>query len=139
MILRVLYLLLILNFSSCCGQNRITQNMNEVENDSIKISISKADFNNLIDTNLSQMEKGNQLTITDYIELVRVVNSIDHYSIKESKAKELVQLFYKDYFEKAIKILETKDWKGGCQYSKKYNIFIGGKAHYNSQYYIEDQ
>lgn len=132
----IIYIVLITNALSCCGQNKSIKTITKLEVDTIGINISRAEFNSIITANLQRLENEIQLSIENSIELVRAVNTIDYYSMKDVDSKKLIEIFYNKYFEEVIKKIEAKDWKGGCQYSIKYNIFIGGKPHDNSQYLI---
>jgi hypothetical protein len=134
------FMALTLNFSCSCSQTlNINTSMQKNNSDTVGIEISFARFNRLIQEYLIKLKDNQELTENDHIVLIRLVNTIDIYNFQNDESKELIELYYPKIFELAIIKLETQSWKGGSQYSQKHDIFIGGKPHSNSQYYITDK
>jgi len=104
----------------------------------IGIEISRSQFDSLVILYLDKIEKEKKLSIKQQIDLVRLVNTIDQYNLSGDN-KKLLDLYYQNIFENSLKELEAKPWKGGCQYSEKYDLFIGGKPHQNSLYKIVEK
>jgi len=121
--------------ASCSSINKKTTIKMEHHINSVGIEISKSKFDSLVVRYLGKIEKEIKLSIKEQITLVRLVNTIDHYNLSGDN-KKLLDLFYQNIFANTLKELEADPWKGGCQYSQKYDLFIGGKPHQNSQYRI---
>ena len=108
-------------------------------NQNIGIEISKQNFDTMFQKYLYKMENGSLFEIEDYLTIIRLNNTIEKGNLTYPKAKEYNELFTNKYLIKAVEILDASLWKGGAFYSIKYGLFIGGKPHQNSQYYIKDE
>ena len=126
-------ILFIINCSLALGETKSYDLEKVKQNDSLEITKSK--FDSLIVNSTSLINDSKELTIDNYIEIVRLVNTIEKNNLFDDY-KEFRDLYYLKVFKKAVHVLEASIWKGGCFYSEKYDIFIGGKTQRNSQFTI---
>lgn len=103
--------------------------------DSIGIQITAIEFNLLVIDKCQKIRTGNILTLDDKMSIIRIVNTIAENNNSDSCYLD-VRDFYVRNFELLVSDFEADLSKGGAYYSKKYNLYMGGKPHANSQYYI---
>jgi hypothetical protein len=103
------------------------------------IEIFLPDFNKKIEKYLNLMLSNGELNQLDYIAMVRIYNTLEiNNLISEKKTyDEFMNSFIPKFLLKAEKELEATLSKGMSYYSKKYNLYIGGKYHNNSIYKIK--
>jgi hypothetical protein len=107
--------------------------------DTIGIPITENHFNLLVDSLLNKFKiDGSEDSIVDYLNLIKVINTIrfNFLESKKSSYNELINIFYKYYFDKTIKITDAEVSIGLGYYSKQYDIYIGGKKNNNSMFKI---
>ena len=80
----------------------------------------------------------NEIEIRTYIDMARIYNTIDQNKLVDEKDiyKEFMRLFVPDFARLACIKFETGSGKGLCEYSSKYDIYLGGMPHDNSMYKI---
>lgn len=93
-------------------------------------------FFNLTQEYVSKIEENRDLQISDYVNLVRIWNTIDVYKLenRDSLFKKFNQLFFPRLVESSAQALEALPDKGMAYYSKKHDLYIGGKQHRNSHF-----
>lgn len=108
------------------------------KNDTVGINISIKEFNEIVQSlvNKSKDIKFFRDTIF-YINSVRVANTITKNNL-ENKYPDFIREYRKSIFKEALFFLEASFYKGGAFYCQKYDLFMGGKPHENSQYKIID-
>ncbi len=111
--------------------------------DNIGIIISRSGFDSLVVKYLQKIKNNDELCIDEHIDLVRIYNTEyyekDTLTLNYNNYKELMDLYDQNILKLACKVLQTKRWKGGCQYSSKYKIFIDGPPDDNSQFFILEE
>jgi hypothetical protein len=113
--------------------------MIEIQNmDTIGIEIKRQSFDSLILVYSTKIKEGNISSIDEHIIVIRIINTLNQSSYFDSTYKELINLYYINIFDKSVFLLQATPWKGGCYYSNKYDIFIGGKRHQNSKYLVKN-
>lgn len=83
--------------------------------------------------------KQEELTVEDYIELVRISNTV---GMEENKYLGLRYIELSNYVNDEVLMemifsLEAVATKGGAMWSNKHKILIGGWKHYNSHYVVK--
>jgi len=105
----------------------------------VGISIGTQEFRGLVEKYMGLMEAAAEMTIEDYIIMVRLWNTIDVYRL--APTDELYQrysaAFFPAFVEPISKALNTLPTKGMALYSKEYDIYIGGYPDAGSQYQLE--
>lgn len=107
-----------------------------MDQDSVGIKISQSEFDRKVEYGLSELSSTNEIVIDDYILLVRIYNTIEVNTMQDKKEnyEKFIKLFVPVHIEKAEKKLEATVTKGMAYYSKKYDIYIGGRPHNNSMF-----
>jgi hypothetical protein len=102
------------------------------------MEIGKLEFEYLIKNEFDLMQKNDSLTIEKAIIRIRIYNTIAHNTNLQlaEDYKQYNAIFFEKYIEKSAQILEALPSRGMSYYSKKYNLYIGGIPHKNSQYCI---
>lgn len=127
--------LIILNSTIICGQNNKETMKEKTE---IGIEIFEKDFNYKLNKYIKVMDTNGSLNTIDLIVIVRIYNTLIERNLKDEKGiyQKFSRLFSAKYIEIAANNLEATVTKGMCYYSKKYDLYIGGKPHQNSMYII---
>jgi hypothetical protein len=118
------------------GQER-TQNPLPGEEIGIKILVKDFDLKVYESIKLLELNDTVNLNIQDIILWVRIYNTI---SFNQKSGEKLEYMNFVQLFNLnkncVIQKLSAKISKGMGFYSKKYNIYLGGIPHYNSQFKI---
>lgn len=101
-------------------------------------TISRKDFDIYIERYINFIENESQLTIDDYILMIKLKNSIAFSNIKNINYKNYEMLFYNKMLLKIIDELECGLSVGMGYYCPKYTIFIAGKPDSKSRFRIID-
>lgn len=98
--------------------------------------IKDVELEKLIKEFIEKMKTISDFESADYLTMVRIYNTIqsNKLSEKQQMCKEFAELFQSQYVSKAISSLEASLTKGMAWYSQKYNVYIGGRPHENSQF-----
>jgi hypothetical protein len=108
-----------------------------MNNEQIGIEISQSDFDAKIARAIKVMSSRDSATIQDFIEFIRLHNTIEINNLENRKPYSVFkELFTTKYLELTIAKLEATLSKGMSYYSRKYDLYIGGKPHVNSMYKI---
>jgi hypothetical protein len=104
------------------------------------VAISSAEFRRLVVKYVLKMESGEPMASDDYITMARLWNTIERDQLVH--ADELFRRYHASFFpgfvaafEKALGAIPTK---GMALYSKKHDLYLGGKPHANSAYRIAE-
>jgi len=121
--------------------NDIVDNQNEqISTLSLRVGIpiTMPAFKEKVTRALALIKDEKNLSISDYIEIVRIYNTVVglYLNACEDSFAQYMKATNPKYILLAKKALEAIPTKGMGYYSKKYDIFIGAKEHQNSQYYI---
>lgn len=119
-------------FANCNGQNN--QQMKAFEN--IGIPISKKSFDSSVTRCISLLKRENNINKDDFVTMIRLFNTIEILHSSDLTYVKFRDLFFPNYIPKASKAINATLSKGMCYYSKEFNIYIGGKPHQNSQFFI---
>lgn len=125
----IFYFILVLAFLSLSpsiskGQDSIA--VRELNQKVKGIPISKTDFDKKISFYLKKMSDWNQFNANQYIEMVRLYNTVGRdLPIKSDFYKMYYTVFLVMYSKKAAQELGAKFSKGMAMYSIKHNIWIG--------------
>jgi hypothetical protein len=111
-----------------------------IEDKNIGIPISKIDFDHLVNKFSDIMQKGDTITdVNDYVTIVRLFNTIYYSELYQIGAyRKFANLYSPPYSILAIKKLDAISQKGLYFYSKKYDLYIGGRPTNNSVFLIKD-
>ncbi len=112
--------------------------------DTFGIPIGETEFRLIV---ANELEKMKMVTSSMYIStdeaivMTRIFNTLNVY--REMRVKDapnnygaFYEIFFRKYFFKIVEIIDGKIAKGMSYYSKKFNLYIGGLEHQNSQYFI---
>lgn len=112
--------------------------------DTFGIPIGEIEFRLIVANELEKMKIDTfsvNISTDEAIVMVRIFNTLNIY--RDMRVKDapnnygaFYEIFFKKYFFIIVKIIDGKIAKGMSYYSKKFNIYIGGLEHQNSQYYI---
>ena len=101
------------------------------------IKISKVEFEEYINE-YTKVDSVYIFELDDYIRMVRMVNTISKKMIVCDLCYSFNQIFYEKYADYIIIKLNLILHKGGALYSREHNLFLGGKPHENSQFFVSD-
>lgn len=100
------------------------------------IKITQQEFDKMFKEVLIKESKNVERSTDDYINLFRIVNTIQwHQNLKSEYRKKIKTIKDKSILDGMLK-LNAVSSKGGAMWSNKYKILIGGWRHYNSYYVI---
>jgi hypothetical protein len=107
--------------------------------DTIGIRISLTEWNKMVadvveQTNYADSSKRDTAY---YIKYVRILNTIEKNNWFD-KYTDVRKLFYDKVHSKALVVLDASGWKGGAYYCQALDLFMGGRRHANSIFYITD-
>jgi hypothetical protein len=103
------------------------------------IPIKKKEFDDKVSKYLTMMSNWSKFTVEEYIDMVRLYNTIAGPILKNDFYKMYYTVFLVMYSKPAAKELEATLSKGMAMHSNKYHIWIGGGAipDYNSQFRVD--
>ncbi len=106
----------------------------------IGIPIETQAFLKLVANFTEKMTNKEELTVDDHLTSVRILNTIqaNKLSDKDDRYEKYIELYRLEYMQQSVSKLEATLTKGMSWYSKKHDIYIGGKPHKNSQFGLED-
>ncbi len=118
--------------------------INAQSSDTFGIPIGEIEFRLIVVNELEKMKidtSSVNISTDEAIVMVRIFNTLNVY--REMRVKNapnnygaFYEIFFKKYFFKIVKIIDGKIAKGMSYYSKKFNLYVGGFEHQNSQYNI---
>ena len=103
--------------------------------DNIGIKITYDSFEYIVNGLCNKVVHDKTLDTIDIINLVRIINMVHRRDINNSCIK-LLNFYYTRKFEFIINLLDLHWYKGGVFISDKYNLYLGGDPHFNSQFCI---
>jgi hypothetical protein len=106
-----------------------------------KLTMDKTVFDIKLGAYLKLLKDGQTLSVSDCVEIVRFVNTLD--MLKEASVKKEYNEFgvaVQERLPMLITVLEMDVAKGFGYYSKKYNIYLGGdlRGHLESFYVLSE-
>jgi len=106
----------------------------------IGIPIEAQAFLTLVTQALEKMANTADFSTDEHITLVRIWNTIQANKLSDKQAtfKRYTEQYRTTYMPQAIAKLEASLTKGMSWYSQKYDIYIGGIPHENSQYQLPE-
>jgi hypothetical protein len=86
----------------------------------------------------ARMTKDSSFSVPEFIQLAKIWNTIPLFGLeqKDDSFKTFNKLFFPKYVNEAASHLGALPDKGMSLYSKKYDLYIGGRPHENSHYKI---
>ena len=119
-----LFCLLMLDIKAVKAQDGTC--VNKFNQTDIGIPIKKTDFDRKVGEYLQKMSEWTKFNTGDYIEMVRVYNTIGgNLPIKNDFYKTYYTVFLVMYSKSVAKELDAGLSKGMAMYSKKYNLWLG--------------
>lgn len=108
------------------GQNKVFKDPTEFNLINRGIPISKTEFDQKVSDYLDRMMNGSKFNTKEYIDMVRVYNTIGwSFSTPANQYRLFYDAFLVVYTRPAAKRLQAGLSKGMSLYSKKYNLYIG--------------
>ena len=106
--------------------------------DSTGIQIGYMEFKCLAKYQLSMFDENKPTLVEDAIIQVRLSNTLelDHSLRQDSICGAFYVKFLKSKLNNSVELLEAKISRGYSFYSPKYDVYIGGHPHKNSQYFV---
>lgn len=104
--------------------------------------IGKTEFEKLVSVYTEYTGNNDTLSFEDIVIMIRLYNTITHDTLlnkSDGNYAGFTKVFMLQFAEVAAKRIEAYPTKGMAYYSKKYDLYIGGPPHANSQYYITDK
>jgi hypothetical protein len=105
----------------------------------VGIHIKKTDFDMSVDK-INVLYSDNKMSAKDdFILSVRIYNTLvmNYMTDSDDRYKIFYDFFSRQYLEKTLTELDASLSRGMAFYSKKYNIYIGGKRDANSMFCLE--
>lgn len=104
------------------------------------VPIEKNAFRALVTDYLGRMESAAPMATDDYVTMTRLWNTIEFRRLGPTDPlfQRYAAAFFPGYVERISKSLDAQPTKGMALYSKKYDLFIGGRPHAGSQFKLED-
>ena len=104
------------------------------------IQMDYGEFRKLVLKYLDLMKANTSLTFDDYVTMVRIWNTIELQRLgpRDRDLQNYAKVFFSDYLERASKELNCVVSKGMSFYSPKYDLYIGGKPHPNSEFELKN-
>jgi hypothetical protein len=127
-------------FHSSSGQITETKENEQVRTPrKIGIPITRESFDSLVNASIHLLKaKDTPISLFDYMVMIRLFNTIEENELTDTKSKTFRDLFFPSAIGEAAKAIDAGIGKGMCYYSKKYDLYIGGSPHQNSQYLISE-
>lgn len=104
------------------------------------IKMSRAALRSRTEAYLADMKRAKDFSPLENVDMVRIWNTIEskHLAPTDEIFRDYAKLYVAEFLAESARKLEATVSKGMCFYSKKYDLYIGGKPHWNSEYTLED-
>jgi hypothetical protein len=115
-------------------KNNTSENLREPKDFGIPIETNA--FRSLVAEYLRRMTAGQEMNEEDCVTLTRLWNTIEfhHLDQVDDLYHDYYTTFFPGYVERVSTCLDAIPTKGMALYSKKHDIYLGGKPHARSQY-----
>lgn len=110
-------------------------------NEQSGISISHQEFNKHLEIYSAEMQSERKdLSVEELTLMTRIWNTLEGQGLRNTDRtyNQFCTLYYPNYFKLAWEKTEATLSKGMVIYAAKYNLWLGGTPHPNSQFQIEN-
>ena len=134
-------ILMSITSTSCTGSVRESNCQNNMSLSTDSLKISQKTFDEKLLSYYDLMKESKDIGVDTMIDICRVYNTLGFEGLESKETslyKDFSKLFFDEYMDRAVKMLEATLSRGMGYYSKKYNIDIGGTPRPGSAYTITD-